>query len=343
MHKSTGYLVVDSAVAWSDRSKCVRLEVAGPDRAKFLHNLTTNEVKRLPVGRGCEAFVTSPQGKTLAYVRLLACPDSILVRADPGGLDLALPHLQKYGLFDDIVLEDRSESTFEYHIIGPRAEALTRLAGGDPPEPAELAHRMWKLADCPLLMVRESPTGRPGFTLIGPRSGASRVADALRSKGRELGLVELTPEEFETLRIEAGTPVFGRDITEKNLPQEIGRDDRAINFVKGCYLGQETVARIDALGHVNQVLRGLRLDSGAPAPAPGALVEADGKRVGIVTSSAVSPGWNAPVALAMIRMSHARSGTVLGVTDPENPAAAATAAFVSDLPMVPRPGWTSPP
>jgi folate-binding protein YgfZ len=337
-----GYRAAAESVAWSDRSDRVRLEIGGPDRNKFLHNLTTNDVKRLPVGRGCEAFVTSPQGKTLAYVKILACSDAILVCTDPGGLVLALPHFQKYGVFDDIVLEDRSESTFEFHLAGPKAEELLRLICGLVPDPDDLAHLMATAADRPLLVVRESPTGRPGFTLIGPKSSASRVAGILRVKGEPIGLAELDPESFEVMRIEAGTPVFGREVTEKNLPQEIGRDDRAINFVKGCYLGQETVARIDSLGHVNQVLRGLRLDGTAPVPAPGAVVEAEGKRVGLVTSSAVSPLWNAPVALAMIRVSHAHAGTGLLVKVPENAAAATTAAFVSDLPMVPRAGWTSP-
>ena len=119
----------------------------------------------------------------------------------------------------------------------------------------------------PCWWCRESPTGRPGFTP--DRSPELRRAGCRRvpaHRGEELGLAELDLDSFEVLRIEAGTPVFGRDVTERNLPQEIGRDDRAINFVKGCYLGQETVARIDALGHVNQLLKGLLLDSSAPMP-----------------------------------------------------------------------------
>jgi folate-binding protein YgfZ len=338
-----GYQSVERGVAWADRSGRVRLEVAGPDRAKFLHNLTTNDVKRLPVGRGCEAFITSPQGKTLAYVKILACADSILLCTDPGGLVLALPHFQKYGVFDDIALEDRSGSTFEFHLAGPRAEELIRLAGGQTPEPLDLAQVATTLADCPLLVVRESPTGRPGLTLIGARSGASKVAGLLSSQGQGLGLAKLDLECFEILRIEAGTPAFGRDVTEKNLPQEIGRDAWAINLVKGCYLGQETVARIDALGHVNQLLKGLRLDPQAPAPAPGTVVEAEGKRVGFVTSSAVSPGWNGPIALAMIRASHVRAGTRLFVQGHDGPGPGATAATVCDLPMLPPPGRTPPP
>lgn len=339
----TGYRAVDEAVSWSDRSGRVRLEVAGPDRAKFLHNLTTNDVKRLAVGYGCESFITSPQGKTLAYVKIIACVNSILVCTDPGGLVLALPHFQKYGVFDDIVLEDRSESTFEYHLAGPRAEELVKLAGGDLPAPVEFAHLATTVADCPLLVVRESPTGRPGLTLIGARSAAGRVGATFRTRGAGLGLAELDLDSFDVLRIEAGTPVFGRDVTERNLPQEVGRDDRAINFVKGCYLGQETVARIDALGHVNQLMKGLRLEPSAHAPAPGTALEAEGKRVGFVTSSAISPGWGTPIALAMIRSSHARAGTSVTFTEHEGLGTVATPARVSDLPMLPGPGRVSAP
>jgi folate-binding protein YgfZ len=335
MQNLAAYDAAQQTAAWCDRSGRVRFEISGPDRAKFLHNLTTSDLKRLPLGSGCEAFVTSVQGKTLAYVKALACQDSILICTDPGGLALAIPHFQKYGVFDEIVLEDRSESTFEYHLCGPSAEKLIVRGGGEVPNPGELVHAPTILADCPLLVVRESPTGRPGLTLIGARSSAARVSGLLQSLGQEQGLQELDDESFEVLRIEAGTPVFGRDVTERNLPQEIGRDDRAINFTKGCYLGQETVARIDAFGHINQILKGLQLEPGAPAPEPGSLLEADGARVGFVTSSAVSPGWKRAIALAFVRTALARPGASLVVKGPSDEAAAVARATVCDLPMIP--------
>src|SRR5262249_42719895 len=126
-------------------------------------------------------------------------------------------------------------------------------------------------------------------------------------------------------------PVFGKDITDKNLPQEIGRDDRAISFVKGCYLGQETVARIDALGHVNQLLKGLRFGAESPAPPSGSLLERDGKRVGVITSIAFSPTYNAPVALGLIRTTHAHAGTELLARNVDD--ASTIACTVSDLPF----------
>ncbi len=329
MRDSKGYHAVRESTAWCDRSDRSRLEVAGPDRARFLHNLTTNEVKRLPVHKGCETFVTSPQGKTLAYVKLLMRDASILVCADPGGLAFALPHFQKYGVFEDVALEDRSAETFEVHLAGPGSEEPIRSLGGELPEAGDLSHCETEIAGCPLLLFRESPTGVPGLTLIGDRSGAERVAEALRG----CGLAELDHTDFEALRIEAGTPVFGREINDKNLPQEIGRDNHAINFVKGCYLGQETVARLDALGHVNQILKGLLLEPGAATPAPGSLLEAEGKSVGTITSAVFSPGRNAPAALAMVRRSHARAGAVVSVREPGDGAPASATATVCDLPM----------
>ena len=138
---------------------------------------------------------------------------------------------------------------------------------------------------------------------------------------------------FEVLRIEAGTPVFGKDITEKNLPQEIGRDARAINFVKGCYLGQETVARLDALGHVNQMLKGLVFEPGSACPEPGCGLEEEGKRAGEITSSAFAPVRNAPIALAMIRTKSSAPGTKVQIA---LAGGSFVSAIVSDLPFRPH-------
>ncbi|MHB1562208.1 MAG: CAF17-like 4Fe-4S cluster assembly/insertion protein YgfZ [Isosphaeraceae bacterium] len=296
-----------------DRSDRARIEITGPDRAKFLHNLTTNEVRRRSAGRGCEAFVTSPQGKTIGYVAILAAEDRILVRSDPGGMELALPHLKKYGMFDDVAIDDRSEATFELHLLGEGVDDLVRSAGGTPPDPPDYAHVPGELGGRPVRFIRESPAGVSGITILGERADAEAVASALAAAAGDATLARLEPAEFEALRIEAGTPAFGKDVTEKNLPQEFARDDRAISFVKGCYLGQETVARIDALGHVNQFLKGLMFEPGSPCPAPGTSLEADGKRVGAITSAADSPWRGHPVALAMVRAAHARAGTCLTV------------------------------
>ena len=134
------------------------------------------------------------------------------------------------------------------------------------------------------------------------------------------------------MRIEAGTPIFGQDITPDNLPQEVGRDAKAISFVKGCYLGQETVARIDALGHVNKILRGWTMD-GKELPVPLAKIEAEGKSVGVVTSSAFSKKRGCVVGLGYIRTAHAREGAEVRIATGAAADGRSQAAVVRDLPI----------
>jgi folate-binding protein YgfZ len=322
------YRAVQQAVGLIDRSARVRLAVTGPDRVKFLHNLTTNDVKRLAVGRGCEAFVTSLQGKTLGYVTLLAAEDRILLRTDPGGLEFLLPHFAKYGALEDVTWEDVSAATFELHLAGPNARVLVERTGGAIPDETDFCHLRTTIAGREAWVVSESPAGPPGLTLIGLRPDLPEIATALRQQGGTLGWVEVDPETAEALRIEAGTPAFGRDVRPENLPQELGRDDRAISFVKGCYLGQETVARIDALGHVNKILKGLRI-GGQEVPAAGTALEIAGKAVGTITSAALPPAAAGPIALAYLKVACAAPGTEVTIAGGAGPGT----AVVLDLPM----------
>jgi folate-binding protein YgfZ len=115
-----------------------------------------------------------------------------------------------------------------------------------------------------------------------------------------IDVIHCDPQIAEIVRVESGVPMYGRDITDENLPQEVNRNAQAISFTKGCYLGQETVARIDALGHVNKLLVGLKI-SGATVPTAGTELTAQGKVVGHVTSAVFSPRLNAPLALGYVR------------------------------------------
>ncbi|WP_337177005.1 glycine cleavage T C-terminal barrel domain-containing protein [Paludisphaera sp.] len=325
------YRAARESAAWIDHAGRSRMRVGGPDRAKFLHNLTTNDIKRLAVGRGCETFVTSPQGKTLAFLVVHALPDAILLRSDPGGMDLALPHLRKYGIFDDVAIEDSSAETSEFHVMGPGAAAWLEGVGATLPDEADLSSTTTTVAGVDVLLVRESPAGIPGFTLIADAEAGARLAEALRGSG----LPALDAEVYDALRIEAGTPAFGRDVNDRNLPQELDRDPRAISFVKGCYLGQETVARLDALGHVNKILRRLVSRPGEPVPPEGVALEAGGKAVGTITSSATSPGRGAGVALGVVRVSHASPGSTMTWTRPGD--AEAFVVTVDDPPLLRTP------
>jgi tRNA-modifying protein YgfZ len=304
-----GYIAANQSVAFTGRSDRVRIELTGPDRAKVLHNLTTNDIKRLGPGRGCEAFLTSGQGRTLALLLVHAEDDRILLRSDPGTAEAILSHLTKYGMFEDMTPTDVSSKTSEWHLFGPAADDAARSVGLPIPE-HDLGLGRATIGDANLCVIREAPTGRPGLTIVRDHSGGPDFMLALKRAIDERGGSPVVHEGFEALRIEAGTPLFGQDLTAANLPQEVDRDARAISFVKGCYLGQETVARLDAMGHVNKILVGAVAETDA-VPPPGATLRADGKDVGVVTSSAFSPGWSRGVALGYAKVGNAKPGSAL--------------------------------
>ena len=244
-------------VGWSS------ITLTGADRQSFLHNFCTNDIKRLMPGQCWEAFITNVKGKTIGY-GLVDCREAELVFITvPGQGQLLVEHLDRYVIREDVQLRDTT------------------------------AERCYLLVSDASVPTADASAHSIGWNLIGrPSSGLIEVASAdvarVRNTLQELSFVPCEMAAFETLRIEAGTPLFGVDFNDTNLPQEIGRDSRAISFTKGCYLGQETVARIDALGHVNQQLAGVRF-SGADVPAAGTVLSRAGASAGHVTSGTFSP------------------------------------------------------
>jgi len=273
-----------------------QIEVRGSDRAALLHNLCTSDVKRLTPGEGCEAFFTNVQGRILAYVNLLCAPHSVVLDTVPGQSEALLAHLDRYIIREDVQLHDRTDEWSELLLAGPRAEGfLSGLTGGSVPG-SLLAHCEAVVGGATVFVRRVDWVGPVGFFLSVPAESTNAVRKALVSAGA----VECGDEAVEIARIEAGSPAFGRDITDKNFPQEVGRDARAISFTKGCYLGQETVARIDALGHVNRLLVGLRFE-GSEVPRPGTELRVGEKTAATVTSSVYSPRLGAPLAMGYVR------------------------------------------
>jgi folate-binding protein YgfZ len=155
---------------------------------------------------------------------------------------------------------------------------------------------------------RRDRLGVPGIDVVClPDEAASLWQSWVAAGARPAGL-----EAYEVLRVEAGTPVYGKDIDESNLAPEVGRTARAISYTKGCYLGQEPIVRVRDLGHVNRVLTGLKVSGALPLP-PGSKLGRDGKEVGHVTSSVLSPGLGSVIALAYVRRGHSEPGTALEV------------------------------
>jgi hypothetical protein len=322
------YNAACGAAALMDRSSLTKLEFRGRDRARFVHNLCTNNVKSLAPGGACEAFVTDVHGKILAFVRIFAAADTIYLDSAPGTSDRLIAHFRRYLITEDVEIADRTSDTAAFLLVGPESRAIAGAAAFQQiPDLPELGHTLVRIADVECRVIASSVLGVSAFEVWSPAVQAAVVWQALRRSGQPHGLRPMGETAYAILRVEAGLPQFGIDIDETNLPQEIGRNDRAISFTKGCYLGQETVARIDALGHVNRRLVGLKIDS-ANLPPSGTSVLAAGKEIGRITSVVQSPALGV-VALGYVRRGYERPGTELAVASPDRP----TAAIVQAIPM----------
>ena len=291
--------------ALSQRAGVVRLERAqvamtGKDRATLLHKFCTQDILSKQPGQGGEAFICNVQGKIVGYVYFLVGEQEIILDSAAGQAQAIINHLDRYVITEDVQFADRSGELATLVLAGPEAAALL------PDAPTEMySHKMIELdgitVDC-----RRVPYGGDAFFLSVPSTEAERVTNALVARGAML----CSPAALECVRIEAATPLYGIDITTENLPQEVSRDAFAINFRKGCYLGQETVARIDALGHVNKHLVQVLFAADADITIGKVLLVGD-KVIGRVTSVCWSPKVQASLALAYVRREHCAVGTKL--------------------------------
>lgn len=317
--------VLRTGCGLGDRSWVDRLEIAGPDRERFLNGMVTCEVRDLGAGGGAYGFLTSRKGGVLADFALLELGDRFLLELPPGRAGAAGDHLGLYVLADRVEIRP-ADGVVPLTLAGPKARSVLREVAGELPSPVEarwghgtveIAGRSVRLANRPLL-------GVDGWTLWVAADDAEAVAEALLAAP---GVEPVGFDALDTVRIEAGVPRWGRDYDDSNLPQETGVEE-ALNFTKGCYLGQEVVARIHYRGGVNRMLRGLQFDGDEP-PAEGTELLLDGRAVGKVGSAALSPSLEGPVGLAVLHKRGAEPGTRLEVAGEGE-----GEAEVSELPLV---------
>lgn len=299
------YEALTAAAGWCDVGHRTQIEFTGMDCARFLHNLCTNDIVRLQPGTGCEAFVTNVQGKTVGYIYVFRDTDSIVVDTVPRQGESLMAHFDRYHIREDVQLRDQSASWKALLLSG---QASPRLLADESVEvPAEyLCHGGVVLFGQHVSLRRVEITGATAFLISGEQDAVARISQRMTDVGAE----PCGQTAFDMARIETGSPLFGRDISDQNLPQEVNRDDRAISFDKGCYLGQETVARIDALGHVNRTLRGVKF-GGDDVPEAGSELRVGGQPAVRITSAAFSPKLDAPLALGYVRRKHSTPGTRL--------------------------------
>jgi tRNA-modifying protein YgfZ len=324
MAPSEQYALVRRQVGFLDRGDFGVLELTGRDRATFLHALVSNEIKALGPGQGCAATLLDIHGKVQVVLFVWVAEDRIFVVTPPAMAAKTAEALDHYLFSEKVAIEDVSREKALFVLAGPQArETSERLTGARPSE-RPWSHVVAKLGEAPVRLVTGGgETGEAEVWIKCSLAEASKVREALAGAGVE----PIGAEAFESLRIEAGTPLFGRDIDESVLLSEIPFEN-LLSHTKGCYPGQEVVVRIRDRGHVNRMLRGLALD-GDQVPAQGADVLVDDAAIGKVTSATWSFGLARPIALAFVRRQHAEPGTRVSV----RLAGTTMAAAVSALPF----------
>jgi len=269
------------AVLVFDVSDRTQIELTGADRAKFLHGFCTNDIKRLVPGQGCEAFLTNIKGRAVGHIFVFATESSLWLDTVSGQYDAIVTHLDRYLIREDVQFVSHPDRG-ELFITGPHTIQLLMLDEGLPP----YGHVARESFGNPFDIRRVDLFGSQGFLISLPRAALDTMRSSLLAIGCSAGSRDL----FESLRIAAGFPHYGIDITDENLAQEVARTTECISFTKGCYLGQEPIARLDAMGHTNRELRRIRFASGSsPTPGLKLLAAETDDEVGVLTSVAPLP------------------------------------------------------
>jgi tRNA-modifying protein YgfZ len=261
------------------------LAVEGADAAEYLQGQLTNDIEGLEPGGGAYAALLDRKGRMQADMRVLRTGDALVLDVEPETLAAVLRHLTMYSIGRDVAIEDRTSEFRLVSIAGPASADLTGL----PPLAREHDHVEAKLDGSPATVMRTDQ----GLDLLVAIEDLDPLLEALG----ERGIARVSEDALEIVRVESGRPRFGREMTQQTIPQEAGINERAVSFTKGCYIGQETVARLHYKGKPNRHLRGLRLAHPVEAGSP---VTAGDREVGSVGTAVLSPA-HGPIALSILR------------------------------------------
>jgi len=326
---SAAYDAARHRAAFVDRSNRGRIAVSGKDRASYLQGLLTNDVVALKAGEGCYAAYLTAQGRMIADLWVYELGDAMLVTLSADVKDVVLAKLDQFIFSEDVQLGDATATFAQIGIVGPRASSELKQLVSDVSREALDALAVHgnvrgTFRGQAVIIARILDAGEPGFDLFIDRQHTANVFAALRA----MDVAELDEATAEALRIEAGVPMFHRDMDEETIPLEAGIESQAISMTKGCYVGQEVIIRVLHRGHgrVVRKLVGLTMERDASVPARGALVGAGGRDVGQITSACLSPALQRPIALAYVHRDFVEPGTAVSVDDRQ--------AEVTKLPFV---------
>ncbi|MEA2222370.1 MAG: hypothetical protein QOH83_746 [Solirubrobacteraceae bacterium] len=294
------YRTLTDACALIDRSERGKLALTGAERKSFLAGQVTNDIEGLQAGSGCYAAFLTHKGKMLGDLRVLAAEDpdaepELLLDTERATLQALFDMVRRFKIGYDVELHKRTVQRGLLSLVGPGARAV---AGAEDLAQDEYAHRAGAIAGHPVRLIATDV----GVDVLCAADDTDAVRDALLAAGA----VPASEEAAEILRVERGRPRYGHDLDDTTIPQEAGLNERAVSFTKGCYVGQETVARLFYRGKPNRHLRGLKLSEPA---GPGAELRLGERVVGRLASCVVSP-THGPIALGLVRREAAPGDTV---------------------------------
>jgi folate-binding protein YgfZ len=272
--------------------------IGGADAAEYLQGQLSNDIEAPAAGGGCYSALLDRKGRMQGDMRVLRTGDGFLIETEAEAGDAVLRHLEMYRIGRDVTIEDISAQRLTVSVIGPAAH---EVALGGPLAP-EHAHREAEVGGVACIAVATDA----GIDLLLPADEARPATAALLAAGAE----PVSEDAAEILRVESGRPRFGRDMGTATIPQEAGINERAVSFTKGCYIGQETVARLHYKGKPNRHLRGLRLSGPAAGGEP---IHGGERELGRVGTAVISPALG-PIALAIVRR-EAEPGATVAVGD----------------------------
>ena len=305
------YWALTDGAGLLDRSHVGRVSVSGEDALDLLNRLSTNELMTLEAGQGAPTVLTSNKGRILDLLYVFRLEDRLTVLTSPQRNGKVIDWLEFYTIMEDVSVEDRTPNTAMLSFVGPRAAALLDdLTGQDVSSLDVYEGVVATLSGVEAGVYRtDFFSGLPAYDVIVDDDPARRVWEDVLQKGGSVGLLPVGADALEAARVERGVPVYGKELTESYNPLEAGLR-KYISFTKGCYVGQEVVARLDTYKKVQRQLVGLRWDSDSD-PGENARLLLDGKQVGVVTSAVSSPRLKQAVGLGYVRKAHAEPGTVL--------------------------------
>jgi len=328
-HPAGEYEAARSRVGISDLSDRGKLRLSGKDHLKFLQGMLTNDVMKLGEGEGMYAAILTVKGRMLSDMRVYREKESVLLDLEPG-LNVKVGEiLKRFRLSYKANIDDLTESMGLLYVHGPFARRLlAEVTGAEKPPLDEFSHLKASVDGRDVTIVKISRTGGDGYDIYSQADALADIWKVLFEKGGAHGILPVGRFALDTLRIEAGIPLYGADMDEETIPIEAGIWS-ALSFEKGCYVGQEVVARIKWRGHVNRHLSGLVL-SDDRIPRKGSEIFVGEKKIGYVTSAVQSPALGKPVALGYVRREFIEPGTSVLIKLPDGSFAE---ALVTPLPF----------